>query len=54
MMSKTMMDFTQATRNEKTKPKATNIWPHHITFIWHMPVDVRFGGGGFRGVACAL
>ena len=53
-MSKRMMDFARARRNEKTKPKVDNIWPHHISFFCHMPEDVRFGGGGCRGVACAL
>ena len=49
-----MVDFMRARHNEGKKTKVDNLWPHHITFLWHMPKDVQFGGGGCRGVACAM
>ena len=51
MMSKKMVDFTRARRDEKRKTKKQSLT---IAFVWHMLEDVRFGGGGCRGVACAV
>ena len=54
MMSKMMLDFAPTRRNEGKRKKGWQRFPpsHHV--FLHMPEDVRFGGGGCRGVVCRV
>ena len=44
----------QPRRKEGRKQCLTTFGPVASLFLWHMPKDVRFGGGGCRDVTCQV